>query len=146
MPAASSTRCSNRSAAAFWRNNPVSCCKTAASGSGPNLRTAVLALFAFDARDLGQTAFQSEAVAALQGVTGVAWVNVTTFDSVAESITPADLAQLGATLGKRDHVRSELARVDRKAAPGSANRIVPAELVFMTPDIPDTLILTQAGG
>ena len=44
----------------------------------PNLRAAILALFAFDARDLGQAAFQSEAVAALQNVDGVAWVNITT--------------------------------------------------------------------
>ena len=35
--------------------------------------------------------------------------------------------------------------MNKHAAPGSANRITPAELVFMTQDIPDTLILTQAG-
>ncbi len=97
-------------------------------------------------RDLGQAAFQSEAVAALQMIDGVAWVNVTTFDSVAESITTAQLATLGSTLKKRPYIRSELASVDPKAAPGSANRIVPAELVFMTPDIPDTLILTPGRG
>lgn len=112
----------------------------------PNLRACVLALFAFDARDLGQTAFQSEAVAVLQGVTGVAWVNVTTFDSVAESVTAQQLATLGSTLRKCPYILSELAFVNTRAAPGSTNRIVPAELVFMTPDIPDTLILTQAGG
>jgi hypothetical protein len=112
----------------------------------PKLRTCVLALFAFDARDLGQTAFQSEAVAVLQGVTGVAWVNVTTFDGVPDSITAQQLASLGLTLRKRPYIRSELVYVNNNAAPGSANRIVPAELVFMTPDIPDTLILTQASG
>jgi hypothetical protein len=112
----------------------------------PNLTSAVLALFAFDARDLGQPAFQSEAVAALQMVAGVAWVNVTTFDSVPESITTAQLAILGSTLRKQPFIRSELAFVDPRAAPGSPNRIVSAELVFMTSDIPDTLILTQAGG
>jgi len=110
----------------------------------PNLRTAVLALFAFNARDLGQTAFLSEAVATLQAARGVAWLNVTTFDSVPESITAAQLATLGSTLGKRPYILSELAYVNTSAAPGSTNRIVPAELVFMTPDIPDTLILTQA--
>ncbi len=110
----------------------------------PNLRTAILALFAFDARDLGQTAFQSEAVATLQMVTGVAWVNITTFDSVSETITTVQLATLASTLKPRAYVRSELAHINLHAAPGSANRIVPAELVFMTPDILDTLILTQA--
>jgi hypothetical protein len=112
----------------------------------PNLTSAVLALFAFDARNLGQPAFQSEAIAALQTVAGVAWVNVTTFDSVPESVTTVQLATLGSTLRKRPFIRSELAFADPTAAPGSPNRIVPAELVFMTPDIPDTLILTQAGG
>jgi hypothetical protein len=113
----------------------------------PNLRAAILALFSFDARALGQTAFLSEAVAAAQRVEGVAWLNVTTFDSVPESITAAQLAALGSTLGRQSpYVEAELAQVDRTAAPGSAGRIVPAELVFMTPDIPDALILSPAGG
>ena len=111
----------------------------------PRVRAAVLALFAFDARELGQAAFQSEAVAAMQGVKGVAWVNVTTFDSVAEGITAAKLAGLASSLKPWPYVPAELARVDKNAAPGSADRISPAELVFMTQDIPDTLILTQAG-
>jgi hypothetical protein len=111
----------------------------------PSVRAAVLALFAFDARELGQAAFQSEAVAAMQGVKGVAWVNVTTFDSVAEGITAAELAGLDSSLRPLPHVPAELAQVNKNAAPGSANRITPAELVLMTQDIPDTLILTQAG-
>jgi len=111
----------------------------------PLVRSAVQALFAFDARELGQAAFQSEAVAAMQGVPGVAWVNVTTFDSVPEGVTAAQLAGLASSLRTRAHVRAELAHVDKQAAPGSAGRIKPAELVFMTPDIPDTLILSQAG-
>jgi hypothetical protein len=112
------------------------------------LRKAIQAFFSFDARTLGQTAFLSEAIAAAQRVEGVAWLNVTTFDGVSESITAAQLAALGSTLGLRlqPHVAAELARVDKHAPPGSAGRIVPAELVFMTPDIPDTLILSQAGG
>jgi hypothetical protein len=110
----------------------------------PKLRAAILALFAFDARDLGQPAVQSEAVAALQNVPGVTWVNITTFDSVAESVTAPELASLGSTLKLQPFIASELAYVDFTAAPGSANRIVPAELVFVTPDIPDTLILSQS--
>ena len=113
----------------------------------PNLRAAILALFSFDARALGQTAFLSEAIAAAQQVEGVAWLNVTTFDGVPESVTAAQLAALGSTLGLNPpYVEAELARVDQTAAPGSAGRIVPAELVFMTPDIPDTLILSPASG
>ncbi len=111
----------------------------------PRVRAAVQALFAFDARELGQAAFQSEAVAAMQAVGGVAWVNVTTFDSVAEGATAAQLAGLASSLQPRPHIRAELAQVNKEAQPGSAARITAAELVFMTPDIPDTLILSQAG-
>jgi hypothetical protein len=110
----------------------------------PRLRAAVLWTFAFDARELAQAAFQSEAVAALHKVPGVAWVNVTTFDSVGESVTAAQLATLAATLKLQPYVIAETAKINAKAPPGSAARITPAELVFMTPDIPDTLILTQA--
>jgi hypothetical protein len=112
----------------------------------PNLRAAILALFAFDARALGQTAFLSEAIAAAQQVEGVAWLNVTTFDGVPESITAAQLAALGGTLGLYPHIEAELAQVDTQAPPGSPGRIVPTEMVFMTPDIPDMLILSPAQG
>jgi hypothetical protein len=112
----------------------------------PNLRAAILALFGFDARALGQTAFLSEAIAAAQQVEGVAWLNVTTFDGVAEDITAAQLAALGSTLGLNPFIEAGLPRVDSRAPPGSPGRIVPAELVFMTPDIPDVLILSPAQG
>jgi len=111
----------------------------------PKVRSALLALFDFDARDLGQTAFLSEAVRAAQDIEGVAYVNVTTFAGVPESITASGLAALGKTLGPNQFVQAEPARIDPTAAPGSPGRIVPAELVFMTPDIPDTLILTEGG-
>jgi uncharacterized phage protein gp47/JayE len=111
----------------------------------PKARAAVQALFAFDARELGQAAFQSEAVAVIQAVCGVAWVNITTFDSVAEGISAAQLAGLASSLRAWPYVRAELAQVNKRAQAGTAARIVAAELVFMTPDIADTLILTQAG-
>jgi hypothetical protein len=111
----------------------------------PKVRAAILARFAFNARALGQTAFLSEAIAAAQQVEGVNYVNVTKFDGVPENITAGELATLGRSLRLRQYVAAELARVDFQAEPGSSARILPAELVFMTPDIPDTLILTQAG-
>jgi hypothetical protein len=71
---------------------------------------------------------------------------VTTFDGVAEGITAAQLAALGSTLGLNPFIEAVLARVDSQAPAGSPGRIVPAELVFMTPDIPDVLILSPAQG
>jgi predicted phage baseplate assembly protein len=111
----------------------------------PKIRAAVLARFAFDARDLGQTAFLSEAVLAAQSVTGVAYVDVGVFDGVPENVGAAQLASLGRTLTLRPYVAAEAARIDRAVVPGAPPRILAAELVFMTPDIPDTLILTEAG-
>jgi hypothetical protein len=111
----------------------------------PLIRAAVLALFAFDARGLGQPAFLSEAISAMQNVEGVSYVNVVVFDSVAETVTGQQLASLGSTLRLRPYISSELARINPNVDAGQ-QRILPAQVVFMTPDIADTLILTLIGG
>ena len=102
-----------------------------------NLRVALTDLYSFDNRDLGQSALLSEAVAAMQAVDGVQYVDVQKFDSVSESVTAAQLTNLAGTLGLNSFVQAELAYVDPVLG------IVPAELVILTPDIPDTLILTE---
>jgi predicted phage baseplate assembly protein len=106
------------------------------------LRSTLLDLYSFDNRDLGQTAFLSEAVSAMQAVAGVQYVNMQVFDSVSDSVTAAQLATLANTLTLNSFVEAELAQVDPTAT-DPAQRIVPAELVILTPDIPDTLILTE---
>jgi hypothetical protein len=107
-----------------------------------NLRSALLDLYSFDRRELGQSAFLSEAVSAMQAVAGVQYVDMQKFDSVSESVTAARLASLAATLGLNSFVEAELAQVDTTQV-DPATRIKPAELVILTPDIPDTLILTE---
>jgi hypothetical protein len=117
----------------------------------PNVRAALLNTFGFDQRNLGQTAFLSEAISAMQAVNGVAFVNVTTFDSVAGDITAAGLASLSATLARRGHVTAKLAYVDSSLTPGGQSnpsaqaffQIQPAEIAYLSPDIQDTLILTE---
>jgi hypothetical protein len=118
----------------------------------PNVRAALLKTFSFDARALGQTAFLSEAVSAMQGVEGVAYINVTIFDAVAEDVSVEDLAGLADTLGLKTYVESKMAWVDMSVdlstvadptAQDLSRRIAPAELVFLTPGIPSTLILTE---
>lgn len=108
----------------------------------PNLRSALLEAYGFEQRDLGQSAFLSEAISLMQGVAGVQYVNVQTFDSVAEGVTAVQLAELASRLRRRDVVRAELARINSKATDPS-QRIAAAELAILTPDIPDTLILTE---
>lgn len=107
-----------------------------------NLRTALLSLYSFENRDLGQAAFLSEAVSSMQAIAGVEYVDVRTFDYVAEAVTAQQLASLASTLTLRGLVDAELAHVDPTAT-DPAKRILSAELVILTPDIPDTLILTE---
>jgi hypothetical protein len=106
----------------------------------PQLRDAITTVFGFDRRDLGQPAFLSEAIAALQSVPGVLYVDVQTFDSVAEGITAEQLASLASTLGRSDAVTADPAEVD-PAQSDPDRRLRPAELAILTPQIPDTLIL-----
>jgi hypothetical protein len=107
-----------------------------------NLRSTLLDLYSFDRRELGQSAFLSEAVSAMQAVAGVRYVGMQKFDSVSESVTAAQLASLASTLGLDSFVEAELAHVEPTEV-DPAKRIKPAELVILTPDIPDTLILTE---
>ena len=116
----------------------------------PNIRRLVLDAFSFDNRDLGQSAFLSELVALIQNVEGVSYVDVETFASVAEDVTAAQLAGLSSTLKRKPHVLAQLARLNPDFDPSKmldpCQRVLPAELVFLSPNIPDPLILTQVGG
>jgi hypothetical protein len=105
------------------------------------LRSALLDLYSFDRRELGQSAFLSEAVSVMQAVQGVLFVDMRRFDSVPESVTAAQLAGLGSTLGLRSVVEAELAHVTPASDP--ASHIAAAEVVLLTPEIPDTLMLTE---
>jgi hypothetical protein len=109
---------------------------------GPLVKAALLDYFGFERRDLGQSAFLSEAVVVIQAVPGVQYADMRAFDSVAENITAAQLSGLAATLQTREFVVAELATPDHGAA-DPAKSILPAELVLLAPGIPDTLTLTE---
>ncbi len=109
----------------------------------PKVQAALLDAFSFEKRNLGQTAFLSEAISVMQAVAGVAFVNVTVFDSVPQSISATALAALVKTLVRRSHVQARQAYVNPPVVGQPSFQISPAELVYLTPDIPDTLILTE---
>jgi hypothetical protein len=113
----------------------------------PVLRSALLDRFSFENRDLGQAAYMSEAIAAIQAVPGVSYVDFAVFDSVAENTTVKELTNLAATLKPRSSVAAEGAHLDIAAAldADACTRIKAAELVFLNPDLPETLILSQIG-
>jgi hypothetical protein len=108
-----------------------------------DLRSALLDAFAFDRRDLGQPVFQSEVISALQAVTGVAYADLQIFDAVAEDVTAAQLAGLAGSLVLETYIEVDLARLNPNPTDDPSSRILPAELAYLTPDIPDTLILNE---
>lgn len=107
------------------------------------VRAALLERFSFDRRDLGRDALLSEAVAAAQGVEGVVYVDFDIFDDVAEGVSVEELLTVGEDLKLRARVRAYLAHVESAATLGAQSRIRPAQLVLLTPLVPDTLILRE---
>lgn len=104
----------------------------------PKVRAALLDRFGFDRRELGQPVFLSEVQSAIQKVRGVVSVEVDVLAGVPETVTPAELAQIGDLLGK--HL------ADRVAVAGArfeGGRIRPAQLALLSAAIPDTLILRE---
>ena len=108
-----------------------------------DLRTALLNTFSFDNRSLGQPVFQSEVISAMQSVAGVAYVNLQKLDSVAESATAEALANLASTLALNEFIPAALARPNPSPANYPTDAILPAELVYLSPTLPDTLILNE---
>jgi predicted phage baseplate assembly protein len=107
------------------------------------VRAALLERFSFYRRDLGQDALLSEAIAAAQSVEGVVYVDFDLFDDVAEGVSVEELLTVGEDLKLRARVHAYLAHVEAAATLGAQSRIRPAQLVLLTPLVPDTLILRE---
>jgi predicted phage baseplate assembly protein len=107
----------------------------------PKIRAALLDKFSFARRELGQDAFPSEAQSVIQTQTGVAYVDLDTFDSVDEYTSSQKLANLGTTLKLQPRIVVNEAKINKNAT-DPAQRILPAELAYLNPAITDTLILT----
>jgi predicted phage baseplate assembly protein len=115
----------------------------------PQIRNALLEAFGFERRELGQDVLQSEVISVIQRVPGVAYVDLDVLNSVSEAETKdatlldKKLKELtgeeanGTTKGPRPRIPV------RMAGPGDGNGIAPAQLAILSPDLPDTLILTE---
>jgi len=111
----------------------------------PKIRTALLDTFSFERRELGQDALLSEAVSAIQSVEGVAYVDVDKFDWVDEDKVLKHLSggtPLGDILERKERIPVALAFID-SSQDDPANRIRPAELAYLTPEVSDTVILSE---
>lgn len=105
----------------------------------PVIRARLLDLFSFTRRRLGQPIHVSEVIAAIQAVTGVAYVDVRLLASVAPPASDADLRAALSAGGVGD-IDARLARV---AGGESARQLLAAELVYLSAELPDMLVLNK---
>jgi len=112
----------------------------------PRIRATLLETFSFERRELGQDVMLSEVISVIQGVPGVAFVDVDIFDSVPETIQPEELENLSEIFEGPEQpnprIPVTLAWVDSNADT-LEERIRPAQLAYLSPEIPDTLILAE---
>ncbi|WP_223879155.1 putative baseplate assembly protein [Chitinimonas arctica] len=101
------------------------------------VRAALLARFGFDRQALAQSVALGQIIGLIQGVEGVAYVDVDTFDGLPESAYRAE--------GSGQLVRPPISWVEARAAEIALGITHPAQLAIFTPAIPDTLILNQIG-
>ncbi|HEX6046842.1 MAG TPA: putative baseplate assembly protein [Pyrinomonadaceae bacterium] len=90
----------------------------------------------FENRELGQSVTLSEVLSLMQSVPGVNYVDFDILDSVSEQ-TLAN-ANFGAQLKLKPRVNASLARINAQK-----DDILPAQLVFLSRDAVDTLILEE---
>jgi len=123
----------------------------------PKIRAALLDAFSFERRELGQDVLYAEVIACIQAVPGVAYVDLDTLDAASEQDVLAFLAQdqnkdLIAFLKSQRESRGEPGEVQPRKrvvvhlahSDGRDGRaIAPAQLAFLSPEVPDTLILKE---
>ncbi len=125
----------------------------------PAIRAALLNAFGFEQRDLGQPVYQSEVLSIIQQVPGVAFVDLDILDGITQAkLLPAldtihqQELQAAATGQKADetqdllnllnlHVRQVVPARLAQASRNQPGSFLPAQLAFLTPAIPDTLII-----
>jgi hypothetical protein len=100
------------------------------------IRTLLFEKLGFENRELGQSVTVSEVLSLMQSVPGVNFVDFDILDSVSEE-TLGD-PNFGAKLELKPRVTARLARMN-----AARNDILPAQLVFLSRDAVDTLILEE---
>jgi conserved hypothetical protein, phage tail-like region len=127
----------------------------------PQLRAALLDAFGFERRALAQDVYLSEIVACVQAVRGVAWVDVDAFGSLDEATLLAgfgddgDNGKSGDGASLMSHATPPAALAKPSVTPppriqvlparyGSDGAPLPAQLAYLPPNVPDTLLLQEA--
>ncbi len=118
------------------------------------VRSALLDAFSFERRELGQDVLLSEVISIMQRVPGVAYVDVDIFgglpekkvtDGKRELLTPSDIADVVKKMGLDATGKKEKLVPDSRVPVNLAKvgSVIPAQLAFLTPEVPETLILNQ---
>ena len=103
----------------------------------PAIRAALLDAFGFDRVALGDDLLLATAIRTIQSVAGVAYTDVDVFATISEADVLAGFAEPAAAhLGLADRLTLEPARMIGRT-------LRPAQLAYLTPDVPDTLILQE---
>lgn len=126
----------------------------------PLVRAALLDRFGFDRRGLARNVYLSEIVACIQAVRGVAWVDVDAFGSMDEATLlkgfgaddPGGDKNTGENVlavVPKPSVASQLGTVNQRvqALPArydDSGNLLPAQLAYFLPTVPDTLLLQEA--
>lgn len=109
----------------------------------PVIRATLLDAFGFERSALAQNVYLSQVIACIQGVQGVAWVDLDAFDTLDESAVLASLAD-----GDGDDLPDVPGVVQRvlvqPARLGAQGQPLPAQLAYFLPNVPDTLLLQEA--
>jgi baseplate J-like protein len=101
-----------------------------------NLRATLWEKLGFENRELGQGVTMSEVISLMQAVPGIDYVDLDLLDSVSEE-TLKD-PDFGMKLSLRRRVNAHLARMNQQKTD-----ILPAQLLFLSQDAIDTLILEE---
>lgn len=121
----------------------------------PGVRSALLDAFGFERRALAQSVYLSELVACMQAVRGVAWIDVDAFGSLDETTLLAGFG-VGGDNGKNGDGASLATHTIATATATVPPRVPvlparyddgtlrPAQLAYLPPNIPDTLLLQEA--
>jgi predicted phage baseplate assembly protein len=116
----------------------------------PRIRAALLDAFGFDRRELGDDAPLSVAISVMHAIPGVEWVDVDSFGGIPERtldagvrrlLEPAEIAAAVTSVVAAGTVQSRV-QVNLAAQEGSGVR--PAQLAYLSPLVPATLILNEA--
>lgn len=120
----------------------------------PAVRAALLDAFGFERRALAQSVYLSELVACVQAVRGVAWVDVDAFGSLDEATLLAgfgvggnDKNLDGSSLHTQATVTATTVPPRVRVLPARYDdngTLRPAQLAYLPPNVPDTLLLQEA--